>query len=74
MAQEILSVVDDRTPLDLLLWRRFGREVPGLVDATFELNPGLAALGPLLPRGTQVVVDLPAPAPAQPVPPLIRLY
>jgi len=36
--------------------RRAGR-LAGYVEATLDTNPGLAALGPILPLGT--VVDLP---------------
>ncbi len=50
MATEILTVSGTPMPLDLLLFKRFGREVPGLVEATWAANYGLADLGPILPR------------------------
>lgn len=62
MATEILTFPTDDWPLDLLLFRRFKREVAGLVEATFAANPGLADLGPCPPRGTRVVVTPPVPA------------
>ena len=64
MATEILTIPNDRTPLDLLLWRRFRREVPGLVEQTLMLpaNYGLADLGPFPPPGTKITVAIPAPA------------
>lgn len=62
MATETLTFPDDRTPLDKLLWLRFRREIPGLVEQTLAANPGLAGLGACPPRGTKVVVTLPAPA------------
>lgn len=61
MATETLTFPNDETPLDKLLWRRFKREVPGLVEEVLASNPGLAALGAFPPRGTKVVVTLPAP-------------
>lgn len=45
--------------LDLLCWRHLNRTA-GVVESVYETNPGLAALGPVLPHGTPV--DLPEPA------------
>lgn len=73
MATETL-VANGLQPVDLLLYRRFRREVPGLVEATLDRNPGLAALGAYPPRGTQILVDAPAPPPAKPARKVIRLY
>ncbi len=42
--------------LDLLLWRHFGREGAGMVEAALALNPGLASLGVALPPGTEVTL------------------
>jgi phage tail protein X len=61
MATEELIVKDEWTPLDLLLFRRFRQEVPGLLEDTLNRNRGLAALGLFLPVGTKVVVRLPEP-------------
>lgn len=49
--------------LDLLLWRAYGRrgQTPAMLAAAVALNPGLAALGPVLPLLTPVVLpDLPS--------------
>ena len=75
MATETLIVPNDRTPLDLLLWRRYGREVPGLLEQTLALpeNRGLAALGPFPPAGTAITVVAPAPA-AKANRPVVSLY
>ena len=75
MTTETLMFPNDRTPLDLLLWRRFKREVPGLIEQTLGLsaNVGLAALGVFPPPGTKVVVVIPAPA-ATSNRPVISLY
>ena len=63
MTIETLEVVAEHTTLDLLLWRRFRREVPGLVEETLRRNPGLAATGVFLPIGMAVTVQTPAPEP-----------
>ena len=73
MATITLTVQDAFTPLDLLLFRHFKREVPGLVEATFAKNQGLADLGAFLPVGTHVLVDEPAPA-TRNTRPLITLW
>ena len=41
--------------LDALCWRHLGR-TEGVVEAALELNPGLAAHGPVLPTGTLVTL------------------
>ena len=45
--------------LDALLFRLTGRE--DMVPAVLDANPDLAAIGPILPAGTQVKIpDMPA--------------
>ena len=39
--------------VDEICWRNYGRSC-GVVEAVLEQNPHLAALGPLLPMGTEV--------------------
>jgi len=63
MAIETLTVVAERTTLDLLLWRRYKRDVQGLVEDTLARNPGLARRGVHLPVGLKVLVQTPAPEP-----------
>lgn len=47
--------------LDLILWRQYGVRGRDLLEATLELNPGLSALGLILPLGTIIILpDLPA--------------
>lgn len=41
--------------VDLLCWRHLGRTT-GVVEQTYAMNPGLAALGPTLPTGTLVTL------------------
>ena len=45
--------------VDLLCWRHLGRS-GGATEATLAANPGLAALGPHLPTGHEVVLVVPA--------------
>lgn len=52
--------------VELVLWRRYGRrgQTAAMLTATLALNPGVAALGPILPLGTPLVLpDLPAEEP-----------
>lgn len=42
--------------LDALLYRHLGTTAGGVVEAALQLNPGLAALGPVLPVGTLVTL------------------
>lgn len=48
--------------VDSLCWRHLGSSAP--VESALEANPGLAALGPILPEGTLVTLPDAAPAPA----------
>jgi phage tail protein X len=56
---EIVTIRGEGITLDLLLWRRFGRQASSLVERTLELNPGLADVGVDLPLGTRVLLPLP---------------
>lgn len=73
MPTETLTFQTDDTPLDLLLWRRYRREVPGLVESALDTNYGLAAFGVEPPRGTAVTVEIPKPT-ATVSRPLVRLF
>ena len=53
-----IVVSREQMTVDLIVWQTFGRQDGTLVERTFELNPGLAALGPFLPVGTEL--ELPA--------------
>jgi phage tail protein X len=61
---ERITVEGDAITLSLLVWRRFRRPMPGLVETTLDNNPELANLGPVLPVGT--VIDLHVPTPREP--------
>lgn len=56
--------------IDSLCWRHLGSSAQ--VEATLELNPGLASLGPTLPNGQSVT--LPDSTDAQPKTNLIQLW
>ena len=61
--------------LDALCWRALGSSVP--VEAVYAANPGLAALGPILPTGTAVLIPdaaIPAAAASAPVRETIQLW
>ena len=74
MTLETLVVRTEGTPLDLLIWRRFLRPTPGLVEDTLDRNPGLGGLGAVLPVGTEVVIAIPAPAEQRPAVPVVSLW
>ena len=61
---ERFTVEGDGITVSLLVWRRFRRPMPGLVEIILERNPGLAGLGPILPVGT--VLEIPVPTPRAP--------
>ena len=56
---QTVTVEGDALTLSLIVWRRFKRPMPGLVEAILDANPGLADLGPILPLGT--VFEMPVP-------------
>ena len=61
---ESVTVGGEFLTVSLIVWRRFRRPMPGLVEAIHDMNPGLASLGPILPMGAAVY--LPDTAPAAP--------
>ncbi|MGA0615956.1 tail protein X [Paracoccus sp. KR1-242] len=68
---EAVTVKGDGLTLSLLVWRRFRKPMPGLVEQILDLNQGLAALGPILPFGT--VVRMPIPVEAEAAQPQARI-
>ncbi len=71
---ETIVVRGEAVTLDLLLWRRHGVRGQALVEEALDLNPGLAALGPVLPLGTPVILpDLPT-LPATPPVRVVSLF
>ena len=74
MTIAILAIPNDRCPVDKLLYQKFGGQIPGLLEAVYALNPGLAALGPFPPRGTKFRVDSAAAGAPPPLATIVRLY
>lgn len=58
--------------LDMVCWRTLG--TTGSVDAVLEANPGLAALGALLPAGTSIILPDQTPSAATAVRETIQLW
>jgi phage tail protein X len=69
--QRLVALQGDK--LDLLLWRDAGLG-PAEIARVCDANPGLAALGPVLPRGTVVIVPATTDAGAARALPLIQLW
>ena len=58
---ETVTVEGDFLTVSLLVWRRFKRPMPGLVEQILDINPGLANLGHYLPVGTVLSMPIPQP-------------
>lgn len=70
---ETVTVEGDGLTVSAIVWRRFKRPMPGLVEAIYDLNPGLADLGQTLPVGTSFDMPIPIPREQQVLDP-IRLW
>lgn len=70
---EPVTVAGDALTVSLIVWRRFRRAMPGLVDQIYDMNVGLADLGPVLPVGTTFNMPIPIPREQQVLAP-IRLW
>ena len=53
MSTNLIAMQNDT--VELICYRYFGYTV-GVTEQVLELNPGLAALGPILPMGTKVIM------------------
>ncbi len=57
--------------VDEIAWKQYGHQ-DGTAEAVIDANPGLAALGPILPLGTVIVLPtIEAPSPENS---LVRLW
>lgn len=54
---ETITVRTDQTTVSMLVWRRYRRPMPGLVERILALNVGLAST-PFVPVGTEVVMPI----------------
>ena len=70
---ETVTVEGDGLTVSVIVWRRFKRPMPGLVEAIYDLNPGLADLAQTLPVGTSFDMPIPIPREQQVLDP-IRLW
>lgn len=70
---ETVTVEGDGLTVSVIVWRRFKRTMPGLVEAIYDQNPGLADLGRILPVGTSFDMPIPIPREQQVLDP-IRLW
>ena len=57
-------VSEDAERLDRIARALYGEDRPGAVEGLLDSNPGLAALGPNIPRGTVIRVPEPPEPPA----------
>lgn len=57
--RETVTVEGDELTLSLIVWRRFKKPMPGLLEQILDANPGLADLGSFLPLGT--IFEMPVP-------------
>lgn len=55
---ERIVVSGEGITLPLLIWRRFRKPMPGVVEQAFGINPGLAAQGPFIAPGTVVLIPV----------------
>ena len=62
----MIAVAQQGETLDAICWRVLGR-TEGVTEQAYDLNPHLAALGPVLPGGTRVTLPETATATATPV-------
>ena len=70
---ETVTVEGDALTVSLIVWRRFHRPMPGLVEQIYDMNPGLADLGQTLPVGMRFEMPIPIPRAQQVLDP-IRLW
>lgn len=56
-----------------LVWNRFKKPMPGLIERVYDINQGLADAGDFLPVGAVVLVPIPMPKAYEDVTP-IRLW
>ena len=70
---ETVTVAGEGLTVSLIVWRRFHRPMPGLVEEIYDTNPGLADYGQTLPVGITFEMPIPIPREQQFLDP-IRLW
>jgi phage tail protein X len=63
MLYEKITVMGENLTVSLIVWRRFKRPMPGLVEQTLDINQDLADAGYHLPIGTEFLLPIPTPRP-----------
>lgn len=74
MATETIIIRDDQATVDLILYRRFKRPMPGLFERVLDLNRDVAEFGPFLPVGFALVIPIDAPNGTPAETPAVRLW
>lgn len=70
---ETYIVQGDGLTVDTIIWQRYRRRTPKLVEQTLDLNPGLADLGPMIPSGTRIRIPVLPPPTAREIS-VVRLW
>lgn len=58
---ETIGIRGDKVTADLIIWRRYRRQAPGILEAMLDANPDLARAhryGPFLPIGLVIQVPI----------------
>lgn len=56
MNEPTFVIASEGDSVDLIAYRRYGSH--GMEQAILEANPGLAALGPIIPLGTRIALPI----------------
>jgi len=59
---ETVTVESEQVTASSVVWRRFQRQMPGLIERVFDDNPGLADQGEELALGTSIAIPVDTPA------------
>lgn len=59
---ESITVTGEGLTVSLLVWRRFRKQMPGLIERVYDVNPGLSKSGAFLPLGAVVLMPVPPPS------------
>ena len=59
---ESYTVESEGVTVSRIVWNRFRRAMPGMVERIYDLNQGLADLPIELPVGTKIMVPIDAPS------------
>ena len=60
MLYEQITVSGDQITVSLIIWRRFKKPMPGLLEQVYDLNQNLADLGDFLPLNSQFILPVPS--------------